>query len=159
MANIQVSISDAKVSADAGAVLATYSLGSCIGVTLHDPVAGVGGMLHYQLPSSSLDADRARNNPLMFADTGMEHLLGEMQANGADKSRMRVVMAGAAQMLNDAGLFNIGRRNHAAIRKILWQHGLLIAGEDCGGTTPRHLFLNVGDGAVTVKMGQETKTL
>jgi chemotaxis protein CheD len=159
MPHIFVNISDAKVSTDAGAVLATYSLGSCIGVALHDPLAQVAGMLHYQLPTSSLDVDRAKHNPLMFADTGMKHLLGEMEAQGAHKSRLRVALAGAAQILDDAGLFDIGRRNHAAIREILAQHGLPIAAEDCGGTEPRNLYLNVADGAVTVKIGLTKKTL
>ena len=55
---------------------------------------GIAGMLHYQLPTSSLDADRARQNPLMFADTGMSHLLAEMESRAgcqrrADESETR----------------------------------------------------------------------
>lgn len=156
---IVVNISDAKVARRADDMLATYSLGSCIGVAMYDATARVGGMLHFQLPSSSLDADRAREAPLMFADTGMAHLIDALVASGAQENRMRVSMAGAAQMLNDAGTFNIGRRNHAAIRKILWERGLLIAGEDIGGKTPRNLYLSVADGKVTVKAGGDTRAL
>ncbi len=36
--------------------LATYALGSCLGVAVHDPVAGVAGLLHVMLPSSAGDA-------------------------------------------------------------------------------------------------------
>ncbi len=157
--NIVVNISDAKVSRSNEDTLATYSLGSCIGVALHDPVAKVGGMLHFQLPTSSMDAERAREAPLMFADTGMKLLIDAMAAHGAKKDRMKVALAGAAQMLNDAGTFNIGRRNHAAIRKILWEQGMLISGEDVGGKTPRNLYLCVADGAVTVKTSGEVKSL
>ncbi|HZZ43264.1 MAG TPA: chemotaxis protein CheD [Tepidisphaeraceae bacterium] len=157
--NIVVNISDAKVADTAGAVLATYSLGSCIGVALYDPVAKVGGMLHFQLPTSTLDADRARQLPMMFADTGMKHLMDQMAARGAQKARIKTWMAGAAQMLNDSGIFNIGRRNHAAIRKILWQYGLLISGEDIGGSTPRNLYLSIDDGTVTVKIGNTVTKL
>jgi chemotaxis protein CheD len=62
-------------------------------------------------------------------------------------------------MFDDGGVFNIGRRNHAAIRKVLWQHGLLIDGEDVGGSSPRHLYLAVADGSVTVKSGDRVVAL
>jgi chemotaxis protein CheD len=150
-----VSISDAKVSKDPEAVLATYSLGSCIGVTLYDPVMKIAGMLHFQLPTSTMDVGRAKQNPFMFADSGFAHLLAEMTRCGGEKKRLKVRMAGAAQMLNDSTLFDIGRRNHAAMRKILWQHGLFIDAEHIGGNAPRTMFFAVADGSVKIKMGQE----
>ena len=153
---LTVNISDAKVSADPGVTLATYSLGSCIGVTLWDPKAKVAGMLHFQLPTSTIDADRARQSPLMFADTGFALLLEQMLKNGADKKRMKVRMAGAAQMLNDSQRFDIGRRNHAAMRKILWQHGMFIEAEHVGGSVPRSLFMSAADGTVNMKINGET---
>lgn len=156
---LTVNISDAKVSADPSVVLATYSLGSCIGLTLYDPKAQVGGMLHFQLPTSTIDAQRAQENPLMFADTGFARLLGEVIKTGGQKSRLKVRLAGAAQMLNDSKLFDIGRRNHAAMRKILWQNGMFIEAEHVGGSTPRTMYLAVADGSVTLKIGQETIAL
>ena len=156
---IVVNVSDAKVSADPQDVIATYSLGSCIGVALYDPVRKVGGMLHFQLPTSTLDADRARQLPTMFADTGMALLIQQMEALGAEKRRLKVKLAGAAQMLNDAAMFNIGKRNHAAIRKLLWQYGMFIDGEDVGGKSPRNLYLKVADGEVTIKTQGQTVAL
>lgn len=156
---IVVNISDAKTSRDTQDTIVTYSLGSCIGVALYDPIAKVGGMLHFQLPTATLDLERSRQQPLMFADSGMQVLLREMEKYGAVKRRMKVKIAGAAQMWNDGNLFNIGRRNHAAIRKILWQYGMFLDGEDIGGTAPRNLYLNVGDGSVVIKMQGITKKL
>ena len=156
---IVVNVSDAKVCNDSQGVLATYSLGSCIGVALYDAAVRAGGLLHFQLPSSSIDPQRAKQNPLMFADTGMECLLDTLARLGASKNRLKVKLAGAAQMLGDSNLFNIGRRNHAAIRKILWQHGLLIEGEDIGGSTPRNMYLNLADGAVVIKTGGKATSL
>ena len=154
-----VNISDAKVSSDPEVALVTYSLGSCIGVTVYDPKVRVGGMLHFQLPTSTLDAQRAQAAPLMFADTGFKALLDEVLRNGGDKKRLKIKMAGAAQMLNDANIFDIGRRNHAAMRKVLWQHGLFIEAEHIGGTAPRTMFLNIADGAVSIKMNQQLLAL
>lgn len=156
---IVVNISDAKISRDAQDTIVTYSLGSCIGVALYDPVVKIGGMLHFQLPTATLDLDRSKQNPMMFADSGMQVLLREMEKHGAQKRRMKVKLAGAAQMWNDGNLFNIGRRNHAAIRKILWQYGMFVDSEDIGGTAPRNLYLSVGDGSVVIKMQGITKKL
>lgn len=157
--NIVVNVSDARSSADPGDTITTYSLGSCIGVCVYDPVAKVGGMLHFQLPTATIDTDRAAKNPLMFADSGMDQLIGQVTRLGANKKRLKVKIAGGAQMLNDGGLFNIGRRNHASIRKILWQHGLFLEGEDVGGSSPRNLYLQVADGTVTSKSQGQSKTL
>ena len=157
--NIVVNVSDARVSRDADAVLVTYSLGSCIAVSMYDPITHCGGLLHYQLPTSTLDADRARANPYMFADTGMAALLGELAALGAQPRRMQVKLAGGAEILNDSGLFSIGKRNHTAIRKILWQKGLLLSAEQVGGSEPRTLYLHVADGTTIIKSRGQTATL
>lgn len=150
---ITVKVSDARCSADPADVLVTYALGSCIGVCLYDPAARVAGLLHYQLPASAGDPAKAIERPCMFADTGMAQLLAEMIALGAGKSRMKVRLAGGANMLNDASSMNIGKRNHTAIRKFLWQHGMFVESEDVGGATPRTVYLAVADGAYTIKSG------
>lgn len=146
-----VSISDAKVSNAAGDSLITYSLGSCIGVMAWDPQVPVAGLLHFQLPTSTLDPDRAKRNPMMFADTGLQWLLKEMVAKGANPKRIKVKLAGGAKMFDDGSTFDIGKRNHTAIRKALWQAGLFVEREDVGGTAARTVTINVADGKVSVK--------
>ena len=47
---IKVGMADLKV-AHAPDSLTTLGLGSCIGLTLYDPVAKVGGLVHFMLPS------------------------------------------------------------------------------------------------------------
>ena len=149
---ITVNISDTQIATGDDQTLVTYSLGSCIGVTVYDPIARCGGMLHYQLPTSTLDVEKARNNPCMFADTGMACLLQQFQEAGGQPRRAKVRIAGAAQMIGDSGVFSIGKRNHTAIRKILWQKGILLEAEDIGGSVrQRNLYLRLSDGEVTVK--------
>jgi chemotaxis protein CheD len=87
----------------------------------------------------------------MFADSGMNWLVKEVLSLGANKKRMRVRIAGAAQILNDSGLFDIGRRNHAAIRKVLFQHGLFIESEHIGGDKPRTMLMNIKDGELVIR--------
>jgi chemotaxis protein CheD len=148
---IVVDISDAKVSSDPSDVLVTYSLGSCIGVCLYDPVTHIGGMLHYQLPSSKMDEERARTKPLMFADTGMTLLLNKMVSMGANQKRMHVRLAGGAAMATGPQGFDIGKRNYLAIRKILWSNGMFINAEDVGGSAARSLYMDMAGGTVTVR--------
>jgi chemotaxis protein CheD len=152
---IVVGISDARVSADGADELITHALGSCIGVSLFDPKVGMGGMLHYQLPSSTADRERAAERPLMFADTGVAALIASMEQRGAQKRRMQVRLAGAARMLNDVAMFDIGRRNHASIRKIFWGLGMFIDAEQIGGVKPRTMVLSIATGAVTVRCERE----
>ncbi|TFG47792.1 MAG: chemotaxis protein CheD [Candidatus Brocadiia bacterium] len=151
---IIVHVSDAKVSRDPNDVLVTYSLGSCIGVCIYDSVTNVGGMLHYQLPDSTIDPEKAREKPFMFADTGLALLIQKMISMGAEKKRLQVKIAGGANMDTGPKGFDIGKRNHMAIRKIMWKNGIFIAAEDIGGNTPRNMYLNMGNGAVTVKANQ-----
>jgi chemotaxis protein CheD len=156
---IIVNVSDAKASGDAGDSIITYSLGSCIGVSLYDPMARVGGMLHYQLPESVMDPSKAAGHPFMFADTGMNALFNMLLSLGAVKKRLRIKIAGGAAMAIGPKGFDIGKRNHLALRKILWQNGLFIDSEDVGGDMPRNLYLNIADGSVIVKANGAEKVL
>ena len=146
-----VNVSDAKVSSDPDDVLMTHSLGSCVGVCLYDPATHVGGMLHYQLPNSKMDPERAKQKPFMFADTGMEILIDRLVSMGAKKKRMQVKIAGGAAMDTGPQGFDIGKRNHLAIRKIMWKNGMFIDAEDVGGASPRNMYMNMANGDVTVR--------
>jgi chemotaxis protein CheD len=156
---IIVDISDARVSKDPNDELITYSLGSCIGVALYDPATKIGSMLHYQLPSGRMDPAKAAKNPMMFADTGMKYLVDKMLAMGVNKKRLKIKIAGGAQVMNDAKTFQIGKRNYAAIRQILWKNGMFIDAEDVGGKNARNLSLTLADGTVEVKSQGNRKQL
>jgi chemotaxis protein CheD len=146
-----VDIADLAVSGDPTTTLITYSLGSCIGLTIWDPVACVGGMLHYMLPESQLAPEKAKSSPAMFCDTGVPKLFRAAYELGAVKTRLVVRVAGGSQLLDDHGTFNIGKRNYLALRKLFWKNGILITAEDVGGAVSRTVKLDVGVGTVTVK--------
>jgi chemotaxis protein CheD len=151
MSNVVVGVGDAQVTANPEDTLVTYALGSCIGVLIHDPVARVGGLLHFMLPESSIDPAKAEQNPHMFADTGIPLLFRNAYKLGADKKRLKVGVFGAAQVMDDNSLFNIGKRNHAALRKIFWKAGVFIHKEAVGGTAARTVRLEVGTGKMWVR--------
>lgn len=151
---IIVKVSDAMVSQNPSDIIATYSLGSCIGVCLYDTFTGVGGMLHYQLPDSSLNPERAHANPYMFADTGLKALYNTMKSFGVRKSNIHAVVAGGASIAIAPQGFDIGKRNHLAIRKLMWKLGVPIKSEDVGGSCPRTVFMDIADGQVTIKRSE-----
>jgi chemotaxis protein CheD len=151
--SLVVGISDCKVTQDADAVLITYALGSCIAVALYDPLAKVGGLLHYMLPESAIDTGKAEQNPFMFADTGIPRLLQQLRASGADLRRTVVRLAGGAQVLDREGVFQIGKRNYLAARRILWKAGVLIGGEAVGGEVSRTTRLEIATGRMWIREG------
>jgi chemotaxis protein CheD len=151
MALLVVGIGDCKVSQDPSDVLVTHGLGSCIAVLLYDPRARVAGLLHYMLPESSLDPEGAGKRPCLFADTGIPLLLQSACQLGAVKSRMVIVAAGGAQMLDPTGSFNVGRRNYLAMLKIFERDGIRIYKEAIGGTCSRTVSIDVAGGRVQLR--------
>jgi chemotaxis protein CheD len=154
MPDITVGMADLKVSADRTARLVTYALGSCLGVSVYDPAAGVGGMLHVMLPLSEIDHEKARVNPALFVDTGVPALFRACYRLGAVKSRMVVKVAGgaAAAAPGASDQFQIGKRNLLTLRKLLWKNGVLVDALDVGGHgVSRTMSLDLADGAVTLK--------
>lgn len=157
-ANITVDISGMQLSRNPSDVIVTYSLGSCVGVTLYDPVAKVGGMIHCMLPLSKIDPEKARLKPYMFVDTGVAAMLGELYGMGAQRQNIIAKVAGAGSPLGKEETFRIGQRNYTILRKFLWKNNILIDKEDVGGSKARTLYLYMEDGRTTVKSeGQEVE--
>ncbi|WP_263409918.1 chemotaxis protein CheD [Terriglobus tenax] len=154
-----VGISDCVVSADPQGVIATHALGSCIAVAIYDPVAGVSGLLHFMLPDSATDPERARTRPYMFADSGIPTFFRMSYELGAVKQRLKVALIGGAQVLGTNDVFQIGKRNHVAARKILWKAGVMVHHEDVGGEDPRTVHMDVSSGRVVISHGGREREL
>jgi chemotaxis protein CheD len=152
---IIVGMADMQVINAPGATLITYALGSCIGVTLYDPLVKVGGLLHFMLPESQLDPQKAQRNPWMFADTGIPLFFEEAYKLGGEKKRMVVTVTGGSQLMDDPGYFNIGKRNYLTLRKIFWANNVLIHSEAVGGNVNRTVRLEISTGEVWVKTSGE----
>ena len=141
-----VGISEMCFGTNLGDLIVTHALGSCIGIAIHDADAHVGGILHYMLPASSLDADKAKNNPLMFGDTGIPEFFKESYRLGAKKDNLRVVIAGGANVIAGSHNFDIGNRNIVIARKLFWKNNIMISAEHVGGAMPRTMYLEIGSG-------------
>jgi chemotaxis protein CheD len=159
MTSLVVGIGDCQTTNDRSSTLITYALGSCVGVGVFDPSATVGGLLHILLPESTLDADKAAKNPHMFADTGVTSLMRRISELGAVKSRLRVWIAGGSAVMDDRGVFNIGKRNQLAVKKALWKAGIVSQTEDLGGQGSRTVRLELTTGSFWVRAGGSEQEL
>jgi len=156
---IVVGISEMKISNSTEDILITYSLGSCIGVSMYDPVSKIGGMIHYMLPLSKISPGKAAVSPGMFADTGVTTLLKTVFGMGAAKDRLIIKAAGGSKLLDQNSVFNVGERNYLILRKIMWKNNILIKSTDVGGSISRTMRLEIATGNVSIKSGGSVTNL
>ena len=146
-----VGVGEYRVTRYPEAVLVTYALGSCMGVTAYDAKTGVGGLLHFKLPDSGLNQEMASQKPGVFGDTGLTSFLQELFDLGATRPHLDVKLVGGAKSLGTSDYFNIGERNLLLARRFLWMNGLIVSKEDTGGGSYRTVRLEMATGRVTVK--------
>ena len=154
-----VGLGDMKVCTSPSDMLVTYSLGSCVGVSICDPEAGVGGLIHCMLPLSKRSPEKAANRPHIFVDTGVVSLLKGMFQKGARRENLVIKAGGGSELLDKKQLFRVGHRNYAVLRKIMWKNDLLIDEADVGGTKSRTMYLHVGSGTTVIKSEGEFRLL
>jgi chemotaxis protein CheD len=156
-----IGLGELAVSADLGETLVTYALGSCLGVVAYDRVAKVGGIVHVMLPLTPAHTDEAGRWPGKFVETGVAFLFRELYAIGARKERVELRVAGGARTtgLVVDEVFEIGRRNTVALKKVLWNNGVMLKAHDLGGTSSRTLSLSMHDGRVVITSGGISKPL
>ena len=149
---VVVDIADLAATNNQNATLTTYSLGSCLGVAIYDPISKVGGLLHAMLPDSTINPAKASSQPAMFIDTGVPALFRAAYEFQAQKHRLRICVAGGAQIMDSTGFFNIGKRNYEAMMGIFQAHGLKVHAAQVGGLSSRSMYLNVATGEVRLKI-------
>ncbi len=153
MADLQVCISPNSIT--------TLGLGSCVGIAIRDPVTKIGGLAHIMLP----DSTQIRNNSNIpkFADTGIEELVRQMTAKGANRSRMVAKIAGGAQMFafqKKSEMVRIGERNVEAARKKLGELRIPILAADTGDSYGRTVIFYPENGDFIIKaVGRQQKVI
>jgi chemotaxis protein CheD len=150
-----IGIGEFIVTTACGAEIVTHALGSCVAVCLWDPETKIAGMLHFLLPESNLNAERAARQPGAFADTGIPLLFQAAYKAGALKARLRVSLLGGASVAGGPCGLDVGRRNVLIAKKMLWQNGVLVNGESLGGTDTRTVTLLASTGLIRVTRGRE----
>ncbi len=131
-------------------------LGSCVGITIADPVTQVGGVAHAFLPRW-VHGDRPGGGPCKYVDAAFEKLLAEMLGAGASWENLVVKLFGGAQMMHSKtpdvpqDAKHIGARNIAAAQRYAQEAGLTLAAQDVGGPVGRKLLFLTHTGQVWIK--------
>ncbi len=157
---LKVGMADLKVCRAPDAVT-TLGLGSCVGVALYDKSIKLAGLVHVMLPDST--QIRQNHNRAKFADTGIDYLIEQMVAKGANKSRLTAKIAGGAQMFafnGNSDMLRVGQRNVQAVKKKLSLLGIRILSEDTGLNYGRTVIFYPETGDFVIKsVGKPQKTI
>ena len=136
--------------------LVSTVLGSCVAVTMCDPVRGIGAICHAFLPESA-QFDSAGREPQVcrFVDTALETMFSSLSRLKIAPGGLVVKVFGGATGIMSAeraNLYDIGGRNLHAVRQWLMVHGLPIAKSQTGGNQGRKLHFLTHTGDVWVKL-------
>lgn len=148
--DIVVGVADLKFSKESATALATYALGSCLGITFYDVRRKIGGMLHAMLPDSSLHHGQRVKVP-MFLDTGVEEVLHGFTQLGCSISQLECKVFGGAQVMSADKFFSIGDRNIKTFRELTTKLGLRVVVAETGGQINRTIKLYIDTGKVSVR--------
>lgn len=158
---IKVGMADLKTCMSPNA-LTTLGLGSCIGIAIHDPATGVGGLAHIMLPDSTAIRNGGQNIA-KYADTGIAELVRQMEAMGAKRSRMKAKLAGGATMFatqSKSDIVQIGLRNAEASAKKLKELGIPVVAQDTGANYGRTVVFYPETGAYVIRsVGKPERTI
>lgn len=125
-------------------------LGSCVAVCLFDPMKGIGGINHIQMPGKP---NRADKEPNRWAVPGTESLIEQLCHAGAGYKNLRAkVFGGASTSTRDVPEnLRIGDLNVQSVLGVLQEHRIRIGSSHTGGNTGLKLLFDSHDGSVWVK--------
>ncbi|WDP89635.1 MAG: HDOD domain-containing protein [Desulfobacter sp.] len=136
-------------------ILQAY-LGTCLGVSLYDPVAKAGGLIHILLPEPP--GDYGSPTPEKYASTGIPILIKTLTGMGCRPENLKAVIAGGAFVgplsHQDIGL-DIGGRSAEIAQELLRGQGIEIINSETGGFFTCTLELDMKTGDARIKPAWE----
>ena len=148
---IEVGMGEMKIAQNP-AKLVSRGFGSCVGITLYDPVRKIGAMAHAMLPN--IDKARVKTNPVRFVNYVIIKMIEDLREQGCSKERLVAKLFGGAHMfsfITEDSLLNIGEKNVEMVKRILNELGIKIIADETGGTFGRSIELDLETGKVLVK--------
>jgi chemotaxis protein CheD len=135
-------------------------LGSCVSVTLWDPVKRVGAMSHFLLATRQggtppTEPDTAREKPLpldgRYGDEALHLMLAELADQRVGSGQCEAKIFGGGDMFpprDSAGPLTVGRRNGEAARELLLNRGIEVISESLFGDGHRQIVFDIATGHV-----------
>lgn len=151
-----VGVADYTV-ATGGETLVAYGLGTCVGIGLSDPEAGVAALGHTMLPRQPADSAA---EPGKFADETIRTMLREAVAAGAGYGAVEAWLVGGAEVFPLADLdlpAGTGDRTVAVAREQLETLDVPVVAEAVGGDQGRTVEFDTATGAVRVRRAGQSE--
>ena len=141
------------VTGDAGEVLTTIGLGSCVGVVLLDRGSGAAGLGHVVFPASPVEGPVSQ--PGRYADTAVPALAGALMRLGSALRSLEAALVGGARMFSfgRSPELDIGSQNVGAVTRALAAAGIPIRDTVTGGSVGRSVRVHIPVGGITVREG------
>ncbi|HEY5587049.1 MAG TPA: chemotaxis protein CheD [Ruminiclostridium sp.] len=145
-----VGIGEYFISNNREEIIKTYSLGSCVAITMHCPNKKVSGMAHIALPSPT-NMQESVIHPAYFAETAIPLMINKFcYTYGCRTNDLKVGIFGGALAMRDNDTFKIGLRNVQTITRIMAEKDIAISMNDTGGYFSRTVELDVGTGKIKI---------
>lgn len=137
-------------------------LGSCVAITLWHPVALIGGMCHYMMPTRH-GLTQAGHHDLCgrYADEALTILLHEITAAHTSPHDYQVKMFGGGNQFpgHHAIAVDVASRNIDAGLHLLAEQGLELTSMHLGGTGHRQVVLDIWSGDVWVRHSERVEEM
>jgi chemotaxis protein CheD len=128
-------------------------LGSCVAICLWDPVAKIGGINHYMLPTWN-------GNELAspkYGNIAIERLVEKMLQLGCKKGDLQAKIFGGGDLIStDRSAMLIGERNIRVARMILEENNIPVVASSTGGRKGRKILFFTDTGEVRHKFLDKT---
>ncbi len=130
-------------------------LGSCVAACLLDPIAMVGGMNHFMLPTKLGDRDPDVFYAARYGAAAMEYLINNLLHLGAQRDRLVAKAFGGGRVMQGM-TSDVGEQNIDFVRQFLRNEDIPLWSEDMGGPYPRKVYFFPHTGQVLVKRMERT---
>ena len=130
-------------------------LGSCVAACLLDPIAMVGGMNHFMLPTRQGERDPDVFYAARYGVAAMEFLINNLLHLGAQRDRLVAKAFGGGRVMKGLSS-DVGDQNIEFVRQFLRNENIPVWSEDLGGLHPRKVYFFPHTGQVLVKRMEHT---
>ena len=152
---IDISMGAVEV-AGAGTILRSNAIGSCIVIAAYDSSKKVGAMAHIMLPGrASKGADGKKTR---YAADAIDEMIKRITREGANKCDLEVCLVGAGNVLKKQD-DTICKNNIESITHLLSEKDMPVKAAALGGTERKSVFLDIENGRISFKEGDEEKKL
>lgn len=124
-------------------------LGSCVSVSLRDPLTSAAALCHCVLPAAPpLVAPAGR---FRFCDTAVADMLAWFAARHVPTARLEVKIFGGAEVLPGSNGASVGALNVQSTVAALARFGLTPQASETGGRQGRYLVFDTATGGVWIR--------